>query len=47
MGGGLLGHKLGGHGILGALGGAIAANVIGGSDKDKYVVLAIILRSTY
>jgi hypothetical protein len=34
MGGGLLGHQVGGHGGLGAIGGAIAAQMLGG---DKYV----------
>lgn len=33
MGGGLLGHQVGGHGGLGAIGGAIAAQMLGGGDK--------------
>jgi hypothetical protein len=33
--GGLLGHKLGHHGALGAIGGALAANLLG-KDKKKH-----------
>lgn len=44
MGGGLLGHQAGGHGGLGAIGGAIAAQMLGGSDKYAHVLASLHLR---
>jgi len=44
--GGLLGHQVG-HGALGAIGGALAANLIGGGDKYVLPLNTFLLKPPY